>query len=166
DGNQLWLARYNGPENSEDFPSAIAVDAAGNAHVTGTSVRPDLSAQQYATVKYDLDGNELWVTPYNGPRNHDAASAIALDAAGNVYVTGVSEGAGTSLDYATLKYDPDGNQLWVARYDDPDHGEDLAIAIVLDPAGNVFVTGGSCNGPPDPVKGCASSDFATIKYAQ
>jgi hypothetical protein len=46
------------------------------------------------------------------------------------------------------------------------NGEDIAAAIALDTAGNVFVTGGSCNGPPDPVKGCASSDFATIKYAQ
>jgi hypothetical protein len=62
-------------------------------------------------VKYSPLGEELWVARYDGPVSlDDYASAMALDAAGNVYVTGSSCGRtndGThclDYDYATIKY--------------------------------------------------------------
>jgi hypothetical protein len=82
----------------------MALDAAGNVYVTGKSSSSSMHFD-YATVKYDPDGNEQWVARYNGPGNgSSSASAIALDAGGKVYVTGQSPGAGTPLDYATVKY--------------------------------------------------------------
>ena len=39
-GEQQWVARYDGPANSEDWPTALAVDTAGNAYVTGYSIGP------------------------------------------------------------------------------------------------------------------------------
>ena len=63
---------------------------------------------------------------------------------------------GTNYDYATIKYDKNGNQLWVARYTSPDDGENTALAIVVDNAGNVFVTGES----PDTDN---RYDYATVK---
>jgi len=156
-GNQLWVARYNGPGNSSDAASAIVVDANGNVYVTGYSAGFGTDAD-YATIKYDPNGNQFWVARYNGPGNSiDAASAIVVDANGNVYVTGYSAGVGTGADYATIKYDPNGNQLWVARYNGPGNSTDAANAIVVDASGNVYVTGLSYGSG-------TSTDYATIKY--
>lgn len=152
-GNQLWVARYNGPDNSYDWAHAIVVDEAGNVYITGESYRA-VPVCDYATIKYDGDGNQLWVARYSGLRGGSSTGrAIAVDTAGNVYVTGDSgKGAGTSADYATIKYNSDGKQLWVAMYNGLDNGNDYALAIVIDKAGAVYVTGNS------------QDDYATIKY--
>src|SRR5215470_10493153 len=155
---QEWVARYNGVGNRADGGKALAVDADGNSYVTGfTWVGIDVS-YDYATLKYSPTGDELWVTRYDGPdHGTDLAWAIALDAASSVYVTGESFGSNSDQDYATIKYDSDGNQLWVARYDGPTHGYDTARAIALDDAGNVYVTGYS-------ERVGSGYDYATLKY--
>ncbi len=162
DGNQLWVARYNGPANGFNYPTAIAVDPNGNVYVTGYSWG-GATYGDYATVKYDSEGNQLWVARYNGPGNgNDSAQAIALDSGGKVYVTGYSpSGPATVGGYATVKYDADGNPLWVARYNGPGNLADAARAIALDPGGNVYVTGVSCGVGPF---SCRRNDYATVKY--
>ena len=67
----------------------------------------------YGTIKYDIKGNQLWVVFYNGPGNNDVSDAIAVEASGNIYVTGKSDRDDFWDDYATIKYDTNGNQLWV-----------------------------------------------------
>ncbi|HXI53953.1 MAG TPA: hypothetical protein VNH84_20705, partial [Candidatus Saccharimonadales bacterium] len=44
-------------------------------------------------------------------------------------------------DWATIKYNPDGQEQWVRRYDGPAHGFDEASAIAVDASGNVYVAG-------------------------
>ena len=152
-----WAARYEGTGNSDDRAKAVAVDASGNAYVTGES-RGVSSLQDYATIKYDANGNELWAARYNGPSNvRDYALALAVDTSGNVYVTGYSYDPLTSSDYATIKYDANGNQLWAARYNGPDNLDDWAVALAVDASGNVYVTGESFGAS-------TSGDYATIKY--
>ena len=156
---EAWVARYHGPGNADDRGSDVAVDRAGQVVVTGGSAGAVTGPSDYATARYDADGNELWVARYNGPGNAwDFARAVALDAAGNVYVTGESAGAGFDFDYATIKYDPEGNELWVARYNGPGNGSEIATALAVDAAGNVYVTGQSAGA------GTGPSDYATIKY--
>ena len=84
---------------------------------------------------------------------------MALDSEGNVYVTGHSYGDGTIYDYATVKYDPAGNELWVARYNGPGNYTDIANAIAVDASGSVYVTG-VCSIVP-----YYASAYATIKYS-
>ncbi|MCK5306449.1 MAG: SBBP repeat-containing protein, partial [Candidatus Omnitrophica bacterium] len=158
-GSQLWLARYDSSARS-DGVAAIALDVQGNVYVTGDSgynyrVGTD---SDYATIKYDTNGNQLWAARYDGLGNyHDDANAIVLDVQGNIYVTGWSYGIGTDSDYATVKYDTNGNQLWAARYNGPGNDSDSAYAIALDVQGNVYVTGYSSGIGTD-------DDYAMIKY--
>jgi hypothetical protein len=143
---------------SFDGALAIAVDGSGNVYVTGfaTVDHPGYN-RDFVTIKYDTNGVQKWVRRYNGPENwHDGAHAIAVDRAGNVYVTGSSAGVGTGLDYATIKYDTNGNRKWVKRYNGPGNKADYANAVAVDGAGNVYVTGSSWNG--------SSLDYGTIKY--
>jgi len=101
---EKWVARYNGPDNSEDRAQDIAVDGSGNVYVTGVCEGSG-TPSDYATIKYNANGKQLWVKKYNGPGNgDDTALAIAIDRSGNAYVTGDSLGSGTNYDYATMKY--------------------------------------------------------------
>src|SRR6266511_272811 len=154
---EVWVARYKGPGNARDTAWAVAVDASGNVYVTGASVGSG-TGLDYATIKYNSSGIQQWVARYNGSGNSgDEATAIAVDGSGNVYVTGYSTGPASGYDYATIKYNSSGIQQWVARYDGPGNGTDLAFSIAVDGSGNVYVTGFS-TGP------ASGYDYATIKY--
>jgi uncharacterized delta-60 repeat protein len=156
-GNQLWIARYNGPANCEDIAHGIALDGSGNIYVTGES-KGNNTGYDYATVKYNANGNQVWVKRYNGPVSYqDTANAIAVDVNGNVYVTGESKGSGSCLDFATVKYDTNGNELWVKRSDNPSNYHDSAYAIAVDGSGNVYVTGKS-------KISTYHYDYTTVKY--
>jgi hypothetical protein len=142
-GDSAWVRRYNGPGNWDDEACAIAVDSSGNVYVTGKSVGIGTS-WDFATIKYDSLGNELWVQRYNEPEfGYDEAYALALDRSGNAYVTGYSYSSGTSYDYATIKYYPNGDTAWVRRYNKAGNGDDVAYAIAIDGSDNVYVTGSS-----------------------
>jgi hypothetical protein len=158
DGIELWVERYNGPASLRDRATAITLDSFGNVYVTGYSFQDFTTGYDYVTMKYDPEGNQLWVRTYDGPANsQDYAYAIGVDDSDHVYVTGASPGGITGDDYATIKYDSEGNQLWVRRYDGPAGGSDRAIDMIIDGSGNVYVTGFSYGDT-------TNDDYATIKY--
>lgn len=161
EGGELWTARYNGPGNNNDVAQALAVGEDGSVYVTGTTWGSNGLFCNYTTVKYDSLGNGLWAVHYDGPGTggSDLPTALALGSSGDVYVTGFSHGSGTTFDYATIKYDSEGDSAWVARYNGPANWEDKANDLALDDSGNVYVTGWSYgSGPP------SNRDYATIKY--
>jgi uncharacterized delta-60 repeat protein len=176
-GFGVGIRRYDGPDSLNDFASLIAMDGSGNIYVAGDSLTPT-HVTDYVVLKYEPNGNlsSSWsdigdgigVRRYNGPGNdYDIPSAIVVDTAGHVYLTGSSIGAGIHNDYATVKYDPDGNPsaswadvgfgVGVRRYDGPSNSEDFARSLAVDSSGNVYVTGESYDAASD-------NDFATIKY--
>src|SRR5262249_52417617 len=82
-----------------DMGSAVAVDAAANAYIVGTTFSADFptknpfqsakGAQQDAFVAKINAAGTAWVyATYLGGNNVDEGNAIAVDAAGNAYVTG------------------------------------------------------------------------------
>ena len=102
--------------------------------------------------------SQEWVQKYNGTgNNEDATQSMVVDSFGNVYVTGSSIGMGTSEDYTTIKYNSNGVQQWVQRYNGPGNGSDYVSSMVVDSFGNVYITGSS--------EGIGSrDDYATLKY--
>jgi len=152
-----WVRKYNGPSNASDRAEDLVLDKSGNIYVTGTSISY-VTADDYATIKYFPNGDTAWVRRYNGPGDEtDWATDMAIDTAGNVYITGWSLGLTGGGDYATIKYYPNGDTAWVRRYNAPWNHMDYACAVAVDIPGNVYVTGESQDST-------GINDIATIKY--
>ncbi|MDI6839450.1 MAG: T9SS type A sorting domain-containing protein [bacterium] len=156
-GELLWVQYYNSIGNGNDIPTAIKCDAFGNIYIGGTSSWSNDNAD-YLVLKYSSDGELLWHKEYNGPiKSYDFVTDIAIDEAGDVFLTGGSYGNRTGCDFATLKYSSAGELLWESRYNNSYYA-DGASAVVVDDAGNIYVTGTSYS---DAFTGM---DIVTIKY--
>jgi hypothetical protein len=152
-GKKLWTTSLD----KGDQATAMAIDSQCNVYVTGSSYptgyTENFTGFDYVTTKYDTNGRELWTSHYDGtlagrpdahPYSDDTACGIAVDASGNAYVTGGSKGSDFEYDYATVKYDTDGHEIWVRRYDNPSSGFDRAEAVIIDTFGYIYVTGQAC----------------------
>jgi hypothetical protein len=145
-GTQKWVAVYNTPDSiySSDNAAAIAVDDSLNVYVAGSTF---INGGNYdwVIVKYDSSGTQQWVRTYNGQANNrDVVCSMKLDNNGNIYITGESYNSDNSSSFATLKYSPSGNKLWVARYSAPNRSDfNAPSAIVVDQNDNIYVTGSS-----------------------
>ncbi len=158
-GNSVWMQTYNGPGNGNDYGNAIALDNTGNVYITGGSDSPSFYID-YVTIKYNESGTQQWVSRYNGPGNgDDFAVAIAVDNQGNSYITGLSTGTSNYYDYATIKYNTNGDTAWIRRYNGPGDRDDRAWSIAIDNHGDVYITGDSY------YSDSILEDYATIKYS-
>lgn len=165
EGNQKWLKRYNGPANKEDLAKAIVIDEQNNVYVTGISQSSENDKYDYATVKYDTNGNQKWVKRYNAfIDENDAVITMAIDKNNNIYVAGESfRGSNTLRDYTAIKYDSNGKLRWVRIFNGSASGDDLPKAIAIDKDNNIYVTGGSqSSGSEELVQ--EEQDYITIKF--
>jgi len=158
-GARLWASRYNGPDNSEDEASSVAVSPDGSTvFVTGYSYGTTAGEVDYATVAYNAaTGAQLWAKRYVSPDLQGFATSVAASPGGTaVFVTGYSGGKTTGYDYATVAYNAaTGAQLWVKRYAGP-AGDDFAHSVTASGTA-VYVTGSSI-GTND------GYDYATVAY--
>lgn len=102
EGTQLWFRHYDG--GSSDEPRALTLDDAGNVYVTGASWAVNDPYSDFATVKYDREGNQLWVRRYDRDGLGDNPWAIAVNGASNVYVTGPTMYGGNGQGSTIIKY--------------------------------------------------------------
>lgn len=151
--------------NNVDQGNAIAVDAAGNAYITGYTQSTDfplaspLRSSNTNSVdafvsKLNPAGSALVYSTYLGGSATDYGTAIAVDASGSAYVTGIvtsddfplanpidnTLGSHAVDDVFVTKFSPSGTTLDYSTYlgggsaDDP-------YALAIDQAGNAYITG-------------------------
>jgi hypothetical protein len=162
-GSALVYSTFIGG-SAVDFGVRIAVDAAHNAYVLGNTSSVDFPATPGAfdtsqngsfdlfVLKLNATGNALIYSTFLGGSNMELAGGLALDSAGNVYVTGST----ISLDFPTtpgaLKTVSDGNDGFVTKLNPTGSalvystfiggsGSDGVSGIALDSSGNAFLTG-------------------------
>ncbi|MBI3620741.1 MAG: SBBP repeat-containing protein [Nitrospirae bacterium] len=176
---------------ADDIGRSIAVDAAGNAYVVGVTYSPDFPVTAGAAdtsynggfrdvfvAKLNPDGTGLLYATYLGGSGSvgidgdDFGDAIAVDAAGNAVITGMTNSldfpvtAGAydtsqngDFDAFVVKLDPSGG-LSYATYLGGDQ-YDGGMAVAIDGSGNAYVAGQTLSGTVTPSPG----DFPTTAGA-
>ena len=161
-GAVLWGPVYfNGAGNGNDFPYAMALDASGNAVVTGYSTNGS-GNYDFATIKYSgATGAVLW-----GPILFDGAGSgddipvsVKVNGSGDVFVTGSTRNLAGDDDWATMKLSgTTGALLWgPVIMNGAGNGFAQPVAMALDGTGYPVVTGYTRNAT-------GNDDWATVKY--
>ena len=151
--------------SSNDRGNSIAVDAAGDAYITGNAASADfpITPGAFQTEKASLDfdvfvtkmnstGTALIYSTYFGGGNREAGNNIAVDAAGNAYVTGLTDSSdipttpgafrttpvgSDEFDAFAFKLNATGTALVYSTFLGPTTGAGIAV----DSAGNAYITG-------------------------
>jgi hypothetical protein len=148
-GNVIWTKRISGIAN---IGYDLAVDSSQNVFIAGRQ------GGRTSTIKLNISGDILWsrTFPYGSVLTTNYP-VIILDSINNVYVTANSTITGAS-DYAAIKYDSSGNQIFVVTYNNLNIGFDYANDMAVDKVGSVYLTGKS--------QGSGSYyDYATVKFS-
>jgi hypothetical protein len=175
-GALLYSTHLGG--SAGDYGSSIVLDAAGNIFLAGVATSPNFpmvnalqpsfgGAADVFVSKLNASGSQLLYSTYLGGSGNDGATSLALDSAGNLYLTGVTTSAnlptanplqavhaGGLFDAFVAKLNPTGTQLVYSSYLGGS-GEDRGFRIAADAAGNAYVTGDT-----------DSLNFPTIKALQ
>ncbi|HVO65185.1 MAG TPA: SBBP repeat-containing protein [Syntrophales bacterium] len=162
-GELLWSTKLGGGD--DDDISGIDTDNTGNVYITGITKSkyfPTLNANQPKrqgredafVAKFSSDGRLLWST-YLGGTGNDSAKAIAVDATGNIHVTGYTASIRFPLKNAFQErraglvnafittFSPEG-QILRSSYLGGSGNEnelDIGFSITADQNANVYVTG-------------------------
>jgi hypothetical protein len=162
-GSLAWTAGNPDEQFGPDVVHGLTIDKSGNMLCTGQFAflgpNDSYGTFAYGTYKANANGSWLWTNVFPiGPFPPSSAQAMALDSANNPYITGYSPGTNSDNDIVTIKYDPNGNQIWLQRYNGPGNSNASGNAIAVDNNGNVYVTGYDTTA-------AGGTEIVTIKYS-
>ncbi|EMI18983.1 Pentaxin, partial [Rhodopirellula maiorica SM1] len=147
-----------------DSANAIAVDADGNAYITGTTTSTDFPAttgpfgttgsDDVFVTKLATDGSTVLYTTYLGGSGNDVGYDIDIDASGNAYVVGKTassdftttvgaydEALSGASDGFVLKLDSSGSSILYGSYIGSNLSNDSAYGVAVNDSGQAYVTG-------------------------
>jgi hypothetical protein len=146
DGNRRWYRGF-GTSDIDDRGSAIATDIDDNVYVAGWTrgalAGASAGIEDAFIRSFDSDGNVRWTRQF-GTSGNDYAFGIAVDANGNVYVTGDTTGSleGPSAggrDAFLRSFDSEGNLRWTRQFGTS--ANDYGVRVAIDAIGNAYVAG-------------------------
>lgn len=136
-GTLLWSRTYDGPNHLTDDAYAMTIDNDANVYVTGVSYTEmgTPNGVDMVTIKYSASGEILWLANFG----HMFPSSIAVDEAGNVFVTANGFALNGFTQFVLVKYNSAGVQEW----DSYPEGTEVTQAkgVTTDLSGNIIVTG-------------------------
>jgi hypothetical protein len=160
----LWSVGYDGPAHSEDRVTGLLADSAGNCYLAGYSFG-GATDFDFGLVKVNPAGETVWTRRYGSPYNcEDRIWSSAFDRTGNVIVCGGTIADSThGWDFQLASYAPDGDTLWLRRYDFPDHGDDKPAAVAVAADNSIVVTGSARHRPVPTVANRTDWDIALLR---
>jgi hypothetical protein len=141
-GAERWRQIITG-NSSSNFANAVAVDAVGDVVAAGGIATTDREGD-FTVVKFDgASGSERWRQQLNGSSPHiNSATAMVVDAAGDVVAAGALTNAKTESDFTVLKLNgANGAERWRQVLNGTANGFDRANAVAVDAAGDVVAAG-------------------------
>ncbi len=143
-GAVKWAKRYDGPSHSQDIPSAMVVDSAGNVTVGGYST--GATGADWVVVSWSSTGAKRWTSRYSSSSPHEMVPMDMVVAGDrSVYASGISA-IPPAFAAMTVKYSPSGVKLWKKTYAGPAGLGALAWGAVARPGGGVYVCGTAISG--------------------
>lgn len=140
-GVRKWAHRLNGPLNANEFGRAIGVNSKGvfvAASSQGSGTLVDV-----LVARYTVAGARLWTRRYDSPAHlNDIPNAMALDAAGNIYVAGTSAAVSPIIRALGLKWDATGHLKWaVLEWNKSQTRPEEYYAVVPSGTGGAYFAG-------------------------
>lgn len=130
-GRRLWVARFAGPQQSDDRPEAIAIDPAGKRiYVVGYGSQIGGVVKAYSAST----GDALW----SWSNGYAWIFDVGVGAGGRVMIVGKVR----SDEYAAAMSPRNGSILWSHRVDGTDSAYDVATHLALTPNGGTALMGG------------------------
>jgi hypothetical protein len=155
-GQSEWVKEF-GPASNAGY-GGVGVDGAGNVYVTGSFVGPmkiggttlvGFGGTNIFVAKFDPKGNLLWADQF-GDTTQQIAQGMAVDAQGNVVLTGSTTGpvdfGGGPVDglIYVVKLDPSGKHVWSTSCGGSQPAMTYGVGgvdVKLDASGNVVLVG-------------------------
>jgi hypothetical protein len=145
EGQTIWSRTLDGNSINSDYNDMLTIFKE-NLYICGGAILNSANFLDYVLQKYDLNGNLIWQRSYNGNLNgFDVARSVFADRNENIYITGYTENQNTKLDITTIKYNSDGDEIWVRDFNGSGDGYDWPNHVLVDKFDNVYVEGGSQN---------------------
>jgi hypothetical protein len=137
-----WSITKTGTANSYDYSSAVAVDGAGNAYVTGSVRNTDTNDDIWLGRTSDGLTWSWDITKSGTANSSDYAIKWKVDNSGNVYIVGYvyMTATGNTANIWFAKY-TNGTLQYEILKNSPDALYSFPNNFLIDPDGNVYIYG-------------------------